>query len=156
MSETPPFISPPFISHIPFIYKIPSSTHVIYKKSPWKYYVTGWEHQQLPLITHILPNTTNQHVVPLAFNSSLYIPIFRRRFHIHYHFVNLLEKKCTCNSLPTICTHIYQATIIRYHYLSILFIRYIHQKYLYRIPLYILESFLITKPIVFSTPLGPP
>jgi hypothetical protein len=143
----------PFIRHLPYIYKIPSSTHVRYQKMPWKYYVTGWEHQHLPLVTHVLPNTTNNQYITLAFNPSLYIPIFRNRFYVHYHFVDLIEKKCTCTT--NTCNHIIQATIIRNYYLSILFIRYIHQKYLYRIPLTLLQSFLITKPIMFPTPLRP-
>ena len=141
------------IQNILYIYKIPSSTKVRYQKSPWKYNNTRWTHTTLPLTTHVLPNTTNNHYITLSFNPALYIPIFRNRFHHCYHFVDLIKKKCSCTNHT--CPHIIQANVIRNYYLSILFIRYIHRIYLYRIPITLLEPFLITKPIVFTTPLRP-
>ena len=142
------------LRQIPYIYKIPSSTHVIYTNSPWLYHTSGWKHHSKSISTNTLPNTTYHYVIRMDYNQSLTIPLFRKPFSPHYHFVNLIEKKCTCR-LPS-CIHITHAITIRYHYLSILFLRYIHHTYLFRLPLHYLEQFLLTKPIMFTTPLTPP
>ena len=119
------------IKQIPFIYRIPSSTHVTYIKK--------------------LSNTTYFNIIQLPPQNILHFSIFRQCFQTHYHFVNIREKKCTC-STPN-CIHLCQATIIYNHYLTLLLLRYIHKNYIYPIPIYMIQQYLVPKPIVFSTPL---